>query len=86
MSQKSVIVRSVTESWKNTNNHDNDIININKLDDESYNLFDCDFKWYFNHKGKDYLRSSNTLNVYDIKDENKIIGTWNEKTQKIEFL
>ena len=82
MSQKSKLMRSVAESCRN----DNVMINVNNIDDESYNLFDHDFKWYFSHEGKDYLRCANTLNVYDVKDENKIIGLWNEKKQKIQFL
>jgi hypothetical protein len=82
---KTKLVRSITESFVNPDDKNNIIITVTTNSNSNSNtLFDNALKWNFYYEGKEYLRSDNSLFVYDIKDENKIIGKWNEKESKID--
>jgi len=45
-----------------------------------------EYQWWMIQDGKQYLRSSKNFNVYDNTQPSVIIGTWNEETQRIEFM
>jgi len=45
-----------------------------------------EYHWWMIQDGKKYLRSSKNFNVYDYEKSCVIVGTWNEETQRIEFV
>jgi hypothetical protein len=45
-----------------------------------------EYHWWMMQDGKKYLRSSKNLNVYDYVQSSVIVGTWNEVSQRIEFI
>jgi hypothetical protein len=45
-----------------------------------------EYQWWMIQDGNKYLRSSKNFNVYDYTQSSLVIGTWNEETQRIEFM
>jgi hypothetical protein len=45
-----------------------------------------EYHWWMIQDGKKYFRSSKNFNVYDYSQSSVIVGTWNEETQRIEFV
>jgi len=45
-----------------------------------------EYHWWMIQDGKKYLRSSKNLNVYNYEQSSVIVGTWNEVSQRIEFI
>lgn len=41
--------------------------------------------WMVYDDSKKYFRSSNSWRVYDYSQSNRVVGTWNDETKKIEF-
>ena len=45
-----------------------------------------EYHWWMIQDGKKYFRSSKNFNVYDYSQSSKIVGNWNEVSQRIEFI
>lgn len=45
-----------------------------------------EYQWWMIQDGNKYYRSSCNWNVYDSTKPSVIVGTWNEQTQRIEFV